>query len=373
MQFRMLLLLLAAGFSLHAQKNNIAYAISSNGQPGSTWTVLKKIDLSNGSTIGELYKLNEGELSAACAYDQKNNRLYFSPIFKNELRYIDLKDGSMKVTATKIIEVADPFHETNHITRMVIGSNGNGYALSNDGKNFVEFNTGKKSGLRNLGSLTDDASNKEYSIFDKPSWGGDLIADDEGKLYLISAQKRVFKIDPSTGIATFRGIVNGIPGNYSTNGAVVDDEGMVVVSNANNGQSYYRFSIDDLQAELIKKTSGQISNSSDLANGNFILCPKVPLPSLMENKSLVKGRISIQPNPVTIDQFKMIINEPLQGRYELQLVDGKGKQVMRRPVVLEKNLKQIDIPLPSLAKGVYYINLIGAGNKPVANEKLIRL
>lgn len=372
MQFRMLLLLLAAGFSLHAQKNNIAYAISSNGQAGSTWTVLKKIDLRNGNTIGEIYKLNEGELSAACAYDKKNNRLYFSPIFKNELRFIDLKDGSMKVYSPKIIGVQDPFHETNHITRMVIASNGNGYALSNDGKHLVEFSIGKKIGIRDLGSLSDDASNKEYSIYDKPSWGGDLIADDEGKLYLISAQKRVFKIDPSTGIATFKGVVNGIPGNYSTNGAVVDDEGKVVVSNANNGLSYYRFSIDDLQAELIQKASGQISNSSDLANGNLILCPKIPPPSLMQN-AVARGRISIQPNPVTIDQFKMVINEPLQGRYELQLVDGKGKQVMRRPVVLEKNLKQIDIPLPSLAKGVYYINLVGAGNKPVANEKLIRL
>jgi len=238
MQFRMLLLLLAAGFSLHAQKKNIAFAISSNGQPGSTWTVLKKIDLSNGNTIGELYKLNEGELSAACAYDQKNNRLYFSPIFKNELRYIDLKDGSMKVSSAKIIEVADPFHETKHITRMVISFNGNGYALSNDGKNLVEFNTGKKTGFQNLGSLTDDASNKQYSIFDKPSWGGDLFADDEGKLYLISAQKRVFKIDPSTRIATFKGIVNGISGNYSTNGAGVDEEGKGEGSKAKNGRSY---------------------------------------------------------------------------------------------------------------------------------------
>ncbi|MGZ5254941.1 MAG: hypothetical protein ACXWV4_11395, partial [Flavitalea sp.] len=266
-----------------------------------------------------------------------------------------------------------PFHETNHITRMVIGANGNGYALTNDGNHLVEFSIGKKIGIRDLGSLTDDASNKEYSIHDKPSWGGDLVADDEGKLYLISAQKRVFRIDPSTRIAEFKGVVNGIPGTYSTNGAVVDDEGKVVVSNANNGLSYYRFSIHDLQAELIQKASGQISNSSDLANGNLIMCPKLPLPSLKDNKSITKGRISIQPNPVTIDQFKMVINEPLQGRFELQLVDGKGKQVMRRPVVLEKNLKQIDIPLPSLSKGIYYINLVGAGNKPVANEKLIRL
>ncbi len=67
-------------------------------------------------------------------------------MFINQLRYIDLK--TMKVyfvptpdiTSLKI-KAAD---QSNIITRMAIGDDGNGYALTNDGNHLLHFTTGKK-------------------------------------------------------------------------------------------------------------------------------------------------------------------------------------------------------------------------------------
>ena len=37
------------------------------------------------------------------------------------------------------------------------------------------------------------------------SWGGDLVADAFGKLYVISMKKNVFEIDPQTMVADYKG------------------------------------------------------------------------------------------------------------------------------------------------------------------------
>jgi hypothetical protein len=80
---------------------------------------------------------------AAIAYDRKNNRIWFTPMFIDQLRYIDLKTMKLfYVTDNTLIgsnmKNAD---QSNIVTRMVIADDGNGYAVTNDGNNMVRFNT----------------------------------------------------------------------------------------------------------------------------------------------------------------------------------------------------------------------------------------
>jgi hypothetical protein len=101
---------------------------------------------------------------------------------------------------------------------MVIGYDGNGYALSNDANHLLRFSTGKKPVLSDMGNLVDGEKNGAVSVHNKcSSWGGDLIADAFGNLYLISARQAVFAIDLSKRTADFKGFINGLPANYSTN------------------------------------------------------------------------------------------------------------------------------------------------------------
>src|SRR5688572_562227 len=97
--------------------------------------------------------------SAACAYDKKHERLYYTPMGINQLRYIDLKSKTPKIYYFE----DEPFGALtsrgdvpNQITRMVIASDGNGYALTNNADHLIRFTTGKKPVISDLGALTDD-------------------------------------------------------------------------------------------------------------------------------------------------------------------------------------------------------------------------
>jgi hypothetical protein len=96
-------------------------------------------------------------------------------MFVNELRYIDLAAPSPKIyyfnneTLSKAANLND---EANHITRMVIAADGNGYALSNDGNHLIKFTTGRKPVITDLGALQDDVSNEKISVHNRcTSWG----------------------------------------------------------------------------------------------------------------------------------------------------------------------------------------------------------
>ena len=169
--------------------------------------------------------------SAACAYDKKHERLYYTPMGINQLRYIDLKAKTPKIyyfEDDQFGALTSPGDVPNQITRMVIGADGDGYALTNNGSHLFRFTTNKKASITDLGSLTDDAANGNNSIHSANGYGGDMIADKSGDMFVITANRRVFKIDIDSKVATYKGSINGLPKGYSTNGAMVEDGSMVL-------------------------------------------------------------------------------------------------------------------------------------------------
>ena len=153
--------------SVFAQ-DRFAYAITDVNQNTASWTVLRKLNLQTGvysdalldgvnikqvaydAQTKKLIVANNGNGNsslpfntgvAAIAYDRKNNRLYFTPMFIDQLRYIDLE-------TMKLYYVTDQSF-TGHtntnkddggvVSRMVIAPDGYGYAVTNDANNFVRF------------------------------------------------------------------------------------------------------------------------------------------------------------------------------------------------------------------------------------------
>lgn len=209
--------------------------------------------------------------SAACAYDKKNNRLYYTPLGINQLRYIDLKAKEPSVcyfeeeafgTTQGMGDVA------NQITRMVMAADGKGYALSNDAQQLIQFNTKRKPVITNLGAVTDDPSNGRFSINGRSAYGGDLVADDRENLYLLTANRRVYRIALETRVAKYLGSISGLPEGFTTNGAVVEDDNHIIVSSSQSTSGYYRVNMENLQAE--KLTNGTVFNASDLANDRLL-------------------------------------------------------------------------------------------------------
>jgi len=332
--------------------------------------------------------------SAALAYDKKNDRLYFTPMGINQLRYIDLK---AKTPTVYYFEdeafgvVAGSHDNPNQITRMVFASNGKGYALSNNAEHLIEFTTKKKAEIRDLGSLADDASNGKFSVHSSIGYGGDMVADESGNLILITANRRVFKINIETMVATYKGSIKGLPAGYTTNGAVVESGTNIIVTSSTSTVGYYKFDLNTLQAEKIS-ASESVFNASDLANGNLVsekkkkkdeekpveemLVKDEPVETLKQvsplNAETKAPALAVYPNPVTNGVVNLSFADYTAGRYQVQILDINGKQLSTQVLNINSKVQVQDVKLPGvMAKGTYLVKTTNEEGKVVNTEKII--
>lgn len=388
-----------------AQNDRFAFAITDLQQTGSGWNALRRLDLKTGQYSDVLLNGTDAALTvfdaitkkpfiqpadariaantnapfttgvAAMAYDKRNNRLYFTPMFIDQLRYVDLK--TMKVyyvTDQRFTTFGNHNDEGKIITRMVIAPDGNGYAITNDATSFIKFSTGKKLQVTRLGSLVDDPANGGASIHNRcSSWGGDLVADDEGSLYIFSSRNSIYKVNPETKVAKLLGYIKGLPQDFTTNGAVVDDEGSVLVSSAVNKTAYYVVNTKNWTASPFPLAVG-VFPSSDLANSNYLQTkPRISrTETIREPENLTPSKIMIYPNPVSNNQFSLQFGKLEAGNYRVELTDVMGRVVMRRMINVqaEDQLENFSLK-PSTAKGIYLVNIIDANKKSAASQKIV--
>lgn len=327
--------------------------------------------------------------SAACAYDKKHERLYYTPMGIAQLRYIDLKAKTPQVyyfEDEQFGALRGRGDISNQITRMVIGADGNGYALSNNADHLIRFTTGKKPVITDLGSLTDDASNSKFTVHSAGGYGGDIIAANNGDLYLIQANHNVFQINIKNMTATYRGTIQGLPRGYSTNGAAVEEGTSVLVNSSNSTQGYYRFDIKTMMAEKVENGAADAYNASDLANGNLLNMKKETkeeqlIPQQLVEISPVKDkviqdiaatRLGVYPNPVTNSVVNLLMDNYAAGRYQAKLIDVSGKQLGSKTfTILNKSHKEpFNLPA-SIAKGNYLIQLFDNATNNAGVVKLV--
>lgn len=407
----------AIAFAQAQKQKGAAYAITSLEKGASRWTEVRLVDLATGEELQNVYRSSgEAEVlhartgkplamqeadarkaalnkpfatnSAACAFDKKNNRLYYTPMGINQLRYIDLKAKSPKVyyfeeEAFGVVKGSGDI--ASQITRMVFAADGNGYALSNDGNHLLRFTTKKKPEITDLGALTDDLTNGRYSIHSHGSYGGDMIADKEGNLYLIAANNSVFKISIESKLASYIGKIKGLPRGYSTNGAVSEGNSKVVVSSSKSTEGYFRFDLNTLKAEKLSSGSS-VYNASDLANGLFAFAKKdedekpkeevAVLPAIVEKETpkevITRNSIAVYPNPVTSGFFKITFADQAPGRYNVQLLDVTGKVISTKPYTLVSKVQVEEFRLPQqLAAGNYLVRVVNESNSAPAVYQLV--
>lgn len=322
--------------------------------------------------------------SAALAYDKKHERLYYTPMGINQLRYIDLKSKTPKVYYFEDEDfgtVKNAGDVPNQITRMVIASDGNGYALSNNAEHLIQFTTGKRPTIKDLGALTDDASSANFSI--KRGVGGDIIADNAGNLYLVTAYKNILKINIETKVATYKGSIKGLPEGYQTNGAVVADENKIIVCSGTSTEGYYQFDLDGLNAEKVSSASN-VFNASDLANGNLLNAKKKDkdeeqLAAIKEETPNEESRttkptetaetgtgngILVYPNPVTDGIVKLSFTNQAPGRYNITLLDMEGRTINTQNIIINNKTQVQELKLPAgIGKGTYLIKITGEDSR----------
>ncbi len=401
--------------SANAQTANKAYAITSDGNQDHVWMNIRQVDLSTGLITQTLFQRSKtnfvltdvnskkvstassaengnifqskdyptGSMVAAAAFDRRSNKLFFTPMRVGELRWLDLNiknETPQFYTATSpVIDFGPSIDEATHITRMVIAADGNGYALTNDGNHFIKFTTGKKPVITDLGNLIDDEKNNGISIHNKcTSWGGDMLADAFGKLYVVSANHHVFVIDINSRVSTHLGAITNLPNNFTTNAAAVNEAGEIVVGSANVFAGYYKLTLTDLKATPIEG-SDKTYNASDLANGNLLFQKEA---DAARQNSLTAAALPantfgnadqrVYPNPVTSNNFNVFFDAQKAGNFHITLTDLSGRVLQTEKVNVGKVQQIENIQLKSRpAKGMYFVTVVDEGKQILFKEKII--
>ena len=390
-----------------AQQDRFTYVITDLNQQGSGWNALRKLDLSTGAYSDVLLNGTDASIAvfdaasrkqlqlapdarfgtllqtpfstgvAAAAYDSRHHRLYYTPMFVDQLRYIDMKTMKVYYVADQVLSKSGDMHndEAKCITRMVIAPDGNGYAISNDGNALIQFTTnGKQTKIKHLGGLVDHPSNNGVSIHNRcSSFGGDMIADDKGNLYILSARNQVFKVDIETKVATHLGSIKGLPSSFTVNGAVVDHEGNLLVSSAVDGSSYFVVNPKTWEASAYKTSI--VFRSSDLANGNYLSSTRSATP-VIETIARVQPQfanlIQVYPNPVTTNRFNLQFNKVPAGEYTVELMDVMGRSVMQqRMITAAEDVNQAISLDAAQAKGIYMLRVVNREKQKVFEQKIM--
>jgi len=333
--------------------------------------------------------------SAAMAYDKKHERLYYTPMSINQLRYIDLKTNQIFYFEDEPFGQVTGFGDVgNQITRMVIASDGNGYALSNDANHLIRFTTGKNPVITDLGALSDDANNAKFSVHSGGGYGGDMIADHNENLYLITANRNVFKIPINSKVAAYQGTIKGLPRGFSTNGAMVEEGSKVIVASSESTEGYFRFDLTTMQAERVSQ-EGAVFNASDLANANLAFDKKKKKDKQKEEEpakpeepkvttdvaakqqaapaeSRINSGIAIYPNPaLTNSPVKVSFADQPTGKYQVQLLDLTGQLISSQEVNVSSKSQVVNFNIPEVAKGSYLIKVVGSANGVRFTNKLV--
>lgn len=319
-------------------------------------------------------------MSAAAAYDKRHDKLFFATMRTSQLVWLDTRQNngasSFFTVKKRLVDNTNFNDESLNITRMTIGADGNGYALTNDGNHLIRFTTGNKIIITDLGNLVDAESNNGISIHNKcSSWGGDMVGDAFGKLYLFTASRNVFEIDLKTRIATYKGAILNLTPTYTVNGAAVDNDNRVLISSANTFEGYYKVNVKDLSSTKIN-TEGQVFNASDLASSNLLnekeKQSSVGAPSLLSSEVIGNKFISVFPNPVSNGQFKITFESNPAGEYKIALTDLQGRLISNKIVYIKAAGQVENFQLQKKqASGVYMIKITDSGNKQVFSDKLI--
>ena len=204
-----------------------------------------------------------------------------------------------------------------------------------------------------------------------------MLADAFGKLVVISANHHVYTVDAESKIATFKGVITGLPVNFTTNGAVVDDEGNMVVSSANVFEGLYRVNFKDLKAEKVASTE-KAFNASDLANSNMLLqaekdaASKFNIPNTVMPDLAADGDAVVFPNPATGNQFNVRFNGQKAGRYTIMFTDLAGRTLLTKVVAVVSPVQIENVRLTNkTARGTYLVKVVDENKQLAFSERVV--
>lgn len=407
--------IVCCGISIAAMAQPAArktYLITSSSNSPTVYNRIVAVDMKNGKLTDDIYDVSKrysyrnnglrpydkregGEKdetrlplagSVACvAFDAKNGRLYYVPQLKSELRYVDLKQSEPAFTCFEG-QALNLMHNSedlaNQVSRMTIGADGFGYALTNDGEHLIKFSTQDAPVIQDLGVLIDNPRNQVLVRSSCTSWGGDMVAGADGKLYLVTVRNHIFRISLPSKQADYLGMIQNLPAEFTSNGASVDEDGNLLVScgltQGKNFSPLYKIDWTTLAASPVAKVN-EIDNVSDMASSNLLFQQNSKQTNTAVGFSTIEtaennlASFGIYPNPVTHGRFQLkMANLKEKGEYRVIVLDVNGQAVMESKINAGGKPTNHSFNLPAQrAKGTYFVHVADMFDRTVFTQQLI--
>lgn len=302
--------------------------------------------------VNAVYDLPNSKFTASLATDN-NGHVYFMPMISSNI--FVMKNGKINqlVNNNQIHVVTS--NEGTFFTRMTLASDQNIYALNNDGSELIQINTANNV-VTNLGAV--QTKSKE-SISDKNfGWGGDMIADNRGDLYVISAMAHIFKVNISTLQSEYIGKISGLPNNFTTNGAAVLEDGRILLASS-KGNGMYAISLNNLRATPYSQYNTPVY---DLASPYFVSS------SLQEEVIHTAAGITLYPTVVSEKKINLISDKNLRNA-KVEVYNLSSMKVAEFSVNLQEK-EESNFSLKQLRPNIYIVKVIDSNGLEVLNQKI---
>lgn len=330
----------------------------------------RKIDLNNLGNSGILVSKSDNlnlisETGKSCncgkyiAAMTTNNAgdIFFIPMTQSRLMTVNTTSKTGTFTEIKNSTLDAKSQATYH-ARMTTASDGFMYALNNNGTELLKISP--NGSVQNLGAVQGFMAEVKKMSNENMAFGGDMIADAFGNLYVISAAGNVFKLNPNNDDVSFIGKIKGLPEKYTVNGAAVAKDGNIVLATTSE-HGFYTLNFETLEAKFAANYDVPVYDLSspyllkqnqleNLSDSNYSLYPtivktnelnivsKVNEPTKldvtvwnMNNKMVYSSSVAVQ----SVGDFKVNLNGALQpGIYILKAVNQNGAEVINTKFTL---------------------------------------
>ncbi|WP_165761228.1 T9SS type A sorting domain-containing protein [Niastella koreensis] len=312
--------------------------------------------------------------ATAMAMQTGSTRLYFvnKPIsgVPADLCYYGTNPGvnSGNPSAFRLKNQPLTTNTTSLITRMTMDTQGQGYAITDDGLEFIRFTADATSvTVTKRGALVDDISNGSNSVLLEN--GGDIVCDGSGNLILITFAGKVYKINNAANdnVATWVYSIPNFPSTGCQSVAIGPDGTFIIGGRYLNVYKY----------TLSTNAFTQLTATGGFASIDFASCTMPPKPARVAVNETPTAPLNAEvsarvlPNP-----FKKELNLQVQlttaENVKVRLVDFYGRTVYTTTRQMGAGTNSLNLSVPgNLSAGIYVVD-IWAGNNHLLQKKLVK-
>ena len=280
--------------------------------------------------------------------------VFFIPMTQNRVMSIntDSKNGSFTNIEKSALDVKN---QGTYFARMTTAPDGFMYALNNNGTELLKISS--NGNIQNLGAVENLIADMKKLSNETLAYGGDMIADAFGNLYVISAAGNIFKLNPDNMNSSFVGKIKGLPENYTVNGAAVTKDGSVLLATSSDF-GLYTLNFDTLEAKFLSDYQFPVY---DLASSNFLKQNQID--------NLMASNYSLYPTIVKNSELNIVAKTNEKNNLNVSVWDLNNKRVYSNSVSV-KSVGDYKINLNgALQPGIYILKATNQDGAEVINTK----